>query len=1093
MVLQFFAVSSSPQMRGGGSGASGAGGGGIGSAATSDPHGAHGGGVAGFAQDAMGAASRVSRKAREAVSLVAQKPKLAGSASAWTSSGVGGGEVLMGGAASAAAAAASSPSSPSSADAVIFSPGSIVVVFGTRPEAVKLLPVLQALRLQAGATPAVVAVNTGQHDDLLHKTLESLSTGTTGAAPALIDIDLNLGGAGAGAGSPAATIAAVLSALSPAFAASLPALVIVQGDTTTAAAAALAAHLAGVPVAHVEAGLRSFSGMTPFPEEFYRTTIAAAAVLHFAPTHHAARSLAAQGNVRGRVHVVGNPGVDGTRAQLVRLKTLDGGASPAPTLAAALAGASLVLRLAFVPDLAVVSLAALDGVIPKGNTYFPKVAVHGGMEEAISAVEVVGALPVYAKLCNPWCAGNTGVSELPTCLQHDVQIAVAAADAKKPGLITDVWIVLTMHRRESFGAPFERLARAVGDLVDDFYPNLHIVWPMHPNPAVAAGMREGLRGLGDAHVDGVGAAGAAHTATAADVLPGDDSERSAHLRSNLHVLEPLPAEEVTALLLVADAVVTDSGGLQEEAVTLGKHVFVLRETTERPEALASGLMHIVGTDPEALRLAVKTWIEKRCEVRLQAGARAARTYGDGLSGARIAEIALAVVDATKVGAPGSLVPDGQYADPFFAAAAAAVRKPTVSLNAPFVGDVAAKFDFTAIPENLTAAVEEDDLVAVGEEEEVGVDLELGAVDYGADELTVPGEGEGVVDDDKSVTAETAPVVGRRLIESRSKKKRAAAHAAMAIAWAEGTNVVVEAKASVFLPTPKAASRISAASSLLAATSAHSVPLAHERFMRPLQCSAQPADTGIDSLGAKEELYGDVMGAESDYDINIHAGSESDPLLALDFTYTAIVGAFRRMKFLARMIEALLAQSHPPFEIWVTSFASPHLAQLEAITKSFQNATSKVKWLGGDPQLKYFGRMQVAAQASTTHVAFFDDDCIPGSNAVTNAFHMMYLKSRRYYGLIGMKGHWAPVEAKLTHIQQPYHITWEYRPPMAKEVDLTGGMWFLRRDWLHTMFRDNAFTLETGEDFQLTYALKKYMGECPKAGARSARRSVNVNT
>jgi hypothetical protein len=85
---------------------------------------------------------------------------------------------------------------------------------------------------------------------------------------------------------------------------------------------------------------------------------------------------------------------------------------------------------------------------------------------------------------------------------------------------------------------------------------------------------------------------------------------------------------------------------------------------------------------------------------------------------------------------------------------------------------------------------------------------------------------------------------------------------------------------------------------------------------------------------------------------------------------------------------------------------------------------------------------------------------------------LYEKSRRFYGLIGMKGHWGPVEAPVTHNQVPYHVNWEFRPPMAKLVDLTGGLWFLRRDWLHVMFRDDAFTLETGEDFQLGNAVKE---------------------
>ena len=235
-----------------------------------------------------------------------------------------------------------------------------------------------------------------------------------------------------------------------------------------------------------------------------------------------------------------------------------------------------------------------------------------------------------------------------------------------------------------------------------------------------------------------------------------------------------------------------------------------------------------------------------------------------------------------------------------------------------------------------------------------------------------------------------------------------------------------------------------------------------RYARRLQCSTQPADPGI-----LEETYGEIMSTPSAYSLK-RDGKTSGP-----FTWTAILGTYRRVAFLERMIEALLSQSHPPVEVWITTFSSPHEEALEAVTRKFSK--DRVKFVSGDPQLKYFGRFQLAFQAPSTHLAFFDDDCIPGERVIANAFHVMYTTHRRYFGLIGMKGHWGNVETPVTHNQLPYHLQWEYRPGVAKQVDLTGGLWFLRRDWLHTMFRDNAFTLETGEDFQLTYSLRKYMG------------------
>jgi hypothetical protein len=252
--------------------------------------------------------------------------------------------------------------------------------------------------------------------------------------------------------------------------------------------------------------------------------------------------------------------------------------------------------------------------------------------------------------------------------------------------------------------------------------------------------------------------------------------------------------------------------------------------------------------------------------------------------------------------------------------------------------------------------------------------------------------------------------------------------------------------------------------------------AHERFARRHQCSTQPPDPGI-----LEESFGEIMATPSAYSLG-RDGSQSGP-----FTWTAILGTYRRVAFLERMIVGLLSQSHPPVEVWITTFSSPHQAALEAVTRKFSKA--KVKFVSGDPQLKYFGRFQLALQAPSTHLAFFDDDCIPGSDAVANAFHVMYTLHRRYYGLIGMKGHWGNVETPVTHVQHPYHIQWEYRPQVAKAVDLTGGLWFLRKDWLHTMWRDNPFTLETGEDFQLSFSLRKYMGACATLLSPAAWRSL----
>ena len=773
--------------------------------------------------------------------------------------------------------------------------------------------------------------------------------------------------------------------------------------------------------------------------------------------------LASQGNVRGRVHVVGNPGIDGLRA------TLDGlsvSTSSPPTLASLFSGTHLESRLAYAPALAFSALDAIDNsVATAGNEDWLPPFTMGA-----DAVR----LPVYAKLCNPWCAGSTQVHGVPTCLQSRVQASIASDSST--GVGQSVWVVFTMHRRESFGAPFAALARALGDIVDDFYPNVHVVWPLHPNPAVALGMREGLRGL-DGHVDAPGAA-AGHGAE--NILPQDGSERSKRLRTNLHVVEPLPADEVVALLLSADAVITDSGGLQEEAVALGKHVFVMRETTERPEALSTGLMHLVGTDAGVLRADFDDWLTHRCDMSHQTSAKAARTYGDGAAGARIASITLAAISATEAGTAGAYVPDGSFNDAAWAAAAANAPLPTTLLPIADVTDVVdAPPTQIAPPAAIAEDVEAEAPEAVTEADSGEAPLSdidpdaLGPLQQEGDLLA-----EAMAELAEKVAADATPPVpfvpsadipafvspespaatepvpppapassgGRKSLKDIFRKNAGAA------AGATGRRLLETSPA----PSPY--------DFLVSDLSPQVVPTAHERYMRRFQCSAQPADAGVEDV-----LFGDVMRMESDYEYDVHKDSK-------DYTWTAIIGTYRRVRFLARMIESLLNQAHPPVEVWVTTFASPHEDALKEITRSYNDSTRPpVKWVAGDPQLKYFGRFQIAAQAPSTHVAFFDDDCIPGRLAVTNAFHMLYTKNRRFYGLIGMKGHWGPVEEPVTHIQHPYHINWEFRPPMAKLVDLTGGLWFLRRDWLHIMFRDNAFTLETGEDFQLTYTLRKYMG------------------
>lgn len=342
-----------------------------------------------------------------------------------------------------------------------------ILVIGTRPEAVKLAPLVPALR-RVGWRPAVVL--TGQHGEIIRPFLRAF-----GLRPvAALDV-------GRRAVGPNRVLAAALEGLEDVLRREQPACVLVQGDTTSALAGALTGFHLGIPVAHVEAGLRTGDLRAPFPEEANRRLIAQVASFHFAPTAGAARNLRREGVPPSAIHVVGNTVVDA-------LRTILGRARPRP-----------------------------------------------------------------------------------------------AGDGR---------ILVTMHRRESWDGDLARVAEALSRLAD---AGRKIVFPVHPAPAVRA---------------------------AASRLAG-------HPRVRL--LPPLPYRRFLGEMLRADLVLTDSGGVQEEAATLGIPYLVLRRATERPEGLRGG-GRIVGTDPEEILRAVAA-------VRRRDRRRGARwVFGDGRAAQRIASV-----------------------------------------------------------------------------------------------------------------------------------------------------------------------------------------------------------------------------------------------------------------------------------------------------------------------------------------------------------------------------------------------------------------------------------------------------------------------
>jgi UDP-N-acetylglucosamine 2-epimerase (non-hydrolysing) len=367
----------------------------------------------------------------------------------------------------------------------------VLCLFGTRPEIIKLAPVLEALRSpDARAEVETLQVASSQHTDLLHANAAAFGVS--------IDRDLRVM---EHAQTPSQVAARVIGALDPLLVEVRPDLVLVQGDTTTAMAGALAAFHRGIPVGHVEAGLRTGDPTSPFPEEMNRRLITRLASLHFAPTDHNVATLRREGVPSDQIHLTGNPVVDALRATLGRVP-------PSPALA-----------------------GLLD---------------------------------------------RTAHQRL---------------------------LVLTTHRRESFGAVMEGNLRVLRRFVES-HDDVALVFPVHPNPSV----REPTRAL----LDGV---------------------------SRVHLTDPLDYPDFLHLLSRAWLVVSDSGGIQEEAPSLGKALLVLRANTERPEAVEAGVARLVGGDPQRLADALDEI--GRDDAWVRGVGKIPNPYGEGDAGTRIAGILVA--------------------------------------------------------------------------------------------------------------------------------------------------------------------------------------------------------------------------------------------------------------------------------------------------------------------------------------------------------------------------------------------------------------------------------------------------------------------
>lgn len=358
----------------------------------------------------------------------------------------------------------------------------VALVFGTRPEAIKLAPVYQ--ELQRRGRPVQVIV-TAQHRGLLDQMMAVF--GMTA------DVDLDIMQEGQ---TLAQITSRALTGLQETFARLRPSVVMVQGDTTTVLGGALAAFYERIPIAHVEAGLRTQDKLSPFPEEINRRLTDVMSDVYLAATRRARHNLLGEGVHPGAIYITGNPVVDALR----------------------------------------------------------------------TVVETNPPLPEHLQ----WIETMEGRL-----------------------------ILVTAHRRENLGVPFSRICQALQEIVER-HRDVTVLWPLHPNPLVTKAAHELLDGV-----------------------------------ERIVLTEPLDYLSFVPVMAHADLVITDSGGVQEEAPALGVPVLVTRDTTERPEGIDAGVAKLVGTETEAIVAEAQRLLTSPTEYARMT--EVGCPYGDGRAAARICD------------------------------------------------------------------------------------------------------------------------------------------------------------------------------------------------------------------------------------------------------------------------------------------------------------------------------------------------------------------------------------------------------------------------------------------------------------------------
>ncbi len=360
----------------------------------------------------------------------------------------------------------------------------VMLVFGTRPEAIKMCPVVNEFKSRDNVETIVTV--TGQHEEMLQQVLDIFNVvpdynlHVMKQEQTLFDITTN-----------------ILNSIAEVLRKENPDVVLVHGDTSTTFVAALACFYLEIPIAHVEAGLRTYNIYSPYPEEFNRQAVSLLAKYNFAPTQMSADNLIKEGKNPETIYVTGNTAID-----------------------------------------------ALNTTVREDYT-------HEYLE---------------------WAAGSR-------------------------------FVVMTAHRRENLGDSMEQMFRAIRRVVDE-HPDVKLLYPIHMNPAV--------RRIAEKYL-----------------LDSDQ----------IRIVEPMEVIDFHNIIARSHMILTDSGGIQEEAPSLGKPVLVMRDTTERPEGVEAGTLKLVGTEEENIYNNFTELLDN--EEAYQAMSHAENPYGDGHTSERIADIILA--------------------------------------------------------------------------------------------------------------------------------------------------------------------------------------------------------------------------------------------------------------------------------------------------------------------------------------------------------------------------------------------------------------------------------------------------------------------